>query len=355
MIKSYKTLQPLLYMLKPETAHNIAISALKYGLIPKQERVDSPILKQNIYGIDFDNPIGLAAGFDKNAVAIDSLLKQGFSFVEAGTVTPKPQSGNPKPRIFRLEEDEAIINRLGFNNNGIEYFIKNFIRHDAELGIAGANIGKNKNTENAEEDYVLCLNSVYPYVDYITVNISSPNTTGLRDLQEGKALLSLLSAISNAREENIKTYKKRIPILLKIAPDIDDRQCEDIVEAVVTHRIDGIIIGNTTISRPQSLTSPYKQEKGGLSGKPLFSLSTEILSKIYKISRGKVPLIATGGISSANDAYSKICSGANLIQIYSALIYQGFGLVRTINEELIQLIKNDGFSHISEAIGSKSL
>lgn len=344
--------KPLLHALPPETAHEIGLRALNCGLLPVQKSFDNPILSQNIFGLEFKNPVGIAAGFDKNAIAINALLKQGFGFVEAGTVTPLPQSGNPKPRIFRLPEDKAIINRLGFNNNGLDCFIKNFSMRDTKLGIAGANIGKNKGTKNAAEDYVRCLHAVYPYTDYITINISSPNTKGLRDLQQREALSELLSELSKARSNAILTHRKRIPLLLKIAPDIDAHQREDIAETVLLNGIDGLIISNTTISRSTSLASKNRGEEGGLSGAPLFNLSTQILAEMYKLTSSKIPIIGVGGISSPEDAYAKIRAGASLIQLYSALIYQGFGLIRSINKKLPTLLSQDGFSNISEAIGT---
>lgn len=344
--------RPLLHSLSPETAHEIGLCALKYGLLPKAHAANNAALAQNIFGLEFKNPVGIAAGFDKNAEVVNPLLLQGFGFVEAGTVTPLPQSGNEKPRIFRLPGDKAVINRLGFNNKGLDNFIKNFSVHDRKLGIAGANIGKNKDTENASQDYVRGLHAVYPYADYITINISSPNTKGLRDLQQREALMHLLGDIKNARMEAIKTHGKTVPLLLKIAPDIDDSQCEDIAESVLTNGIDGLIVSNTTISRPASLLSNNRGETGGLSGAPLFALSTQALTKMHKLTDGKLPIIGVGGISSPQDVYAKIRAGASLVQLYTALVYQGFGLVRAINEKLPELLARDGFSHISDAIGT---
>ncbi len=354
MLDLFTLAKPFLHALPAETAHNIAICTLRKGLLPPVKTSLYPELSQNILGLNFKNPVGLAAGFDKNAMVVNSLLRQGFGFVEAGTVTPLAQSGNPKPRIFRLSSDEAIINRLGFNNNGLAEFVKHFAQRDPRLGIAGANIGKNKDTKNASEDYVLGLKAVYPLADYITVNISSPNTKGLRDLQKKEALDELLAELAKARSDAILKHRKRVPIFLKIAPDIDKGECENIAESVMLHGIDGLIVSNTTISRPVLLSRNNFGEEGGLSGAPLFTLSTKVLGEIYKLTSGKIPIIGVGGISSPQDAYDKICAGASLVQVYSALIYQGFGLVRRINAELPTFLARDGFKNISEAVGTKA-
>jgi len=351
MLDLFTLTKPLLHRISPETAHNLGLFALKTGLLPAPKSPIDPALTQKIFGLEFKNPIGLAAGFDKNAVAINPLLKQGFGFVETGTVTPLPQTGNPAPRIFRLPEDRAVINRLGFNNHGLAGYVANFAKRDKKLGIAGANIGKNKDTKIAEDDYEQGLSAVYPLADYITINISSPNTVGLRDLQHREALSNLLAALATARARAEVTHKKYVPILLKIAPDIDNQECEDIAEAVTANGIDGIIISNTTISRPDCLRGTHRAETGGLSGAPLFLLATERLKYMYKITGGKIPIIGVGGVSSAEDAYQKILAGAALVQLYTALVYQGFALVREINAELPKLLARDGFSHISEAVG----
>lgn len=353
MFDIFPLAKPFLHILPAETAHNIAVCALSRGLLPPIKTRIYPELSQDILGLTFKNPVGLAAGFDKNAVAVNSLLKQGFGFVEAGTVTPLPQAGNPKPRIFRLSEDEAIINRLGFNNNGLDYFIEQFTKRDVSLGVAGANIGKNKDTKNASEDYVRGLQAVYPHADYVTVNISSPNTKGLRDLQKKEALLELLAELSKARSDAILKHKKRIPIFLKIAPDIDRGECENIAESVLLGGIDGLIVSNTTISRVALISRKHSSEEGGLSGAPLFTLSTKVLAEMYKLIGGKIPIIGVGGISSPEDAYAKICAGASLVQLYSAIIYHGFSLVRSINDKLPAFLVRDGFANISEAVGSK--
>jgi len=352
MTDLFSVIRPFLHAFPPETAHKASLMALTNGLLIKQKPDFAPILLQNICGLEFKTPVGMAAGFDKNAEAVNPLLMQGFSFVEAGTVTPLPQAGNDKPRIFRLTKDSAIINRLGFNNDGLDIFTKNFSKHNKKLGIAGANIGKNKDSHDASDDYVKGLTAVYPYADYITINISSPNTQGLRDLQKGEALTILLAEIAKARRQAAQNHNKNIPVFLKVAPDINGRECESIAEAVISNGIDGLIISNTTISRPQSLTDAQKNEIGGLSGPPLFAPSTKVLANMYKMTKGKIPLIGVGGIASPEDAYIKIRAGATLVQLYTALIYQGFGLVRSINRELPKLLARDGFKNISEAIGS---
>lgn len=346
----YSVLGPLARLLPAEKAHNAAILALKHGLIPASTPVHHPALKVRCFGIDFNNPVGMAAGFDKNAEVVAPLLRQGFGFVEAGTVTPLPQPGNPLPRLFRLEEDEAVINRLGFNNKGVHVFAANLKKQKAK-GIVGANIGKNKDSLDAAYDYATSLEAVYPYVQYITVNISSPNTVGLRDLQQKSALAELIAVVSQKRQEMAQSYGETKPILYKIAPDLTVQDREDIAAVALEHNVDGLIVTNTTITRPDSLKSPSRQERGGLSGKPLFELSTHTLREMYKLCGKTVPLIGVGGISSAEDAYTKIRSGASLIQLYSALVYQGMGLVRQINTGLVALLERDGFTHITQAVG----
>lgn len=351
-MKIYPHLRPLFFCLPPEFAHNLAICALQNRLLFEAPPVKYSALETNILGLCFKNPLGIAAGFDKNAVAIDGLLVQGFGFVEAGTVTPLAQPGNPKPRLFRLVEDEAIVNRLGFNNDGIKAFVKNFSRRDKNKGVAGANIGKNKNSDDAVADYIACMKAVYPHADYITVNVSSPNTQGLRDLQKGEALDALLGAMIKVRNEQVVAGEKSVPLLLKIAPDLDGAEKEHIAQTALAHGIDGLIISNTTVLRPERLQSGLAGEPGGLSGKPLFDLSTQTLSDMYRLTQGKMALVGVGGIASARDAYQKIRAGASLLQLYSALIYQGFGMIHELCEGLIECLKRDGFSHISESVGA---
>jgi dihydroorotate dehydrogenase len=345
--------RPLLHCMDAEAAHHLALRALSLGLVPAPRlRAPSPALSQTLFGLSFANPVGLAAGFDKNAVAVNALLRQGFGFVEAGTVTPLAQPGNPKPRMFRLSEDRAVINRLGFNNEGLEHFTRNFAGRDAKLGIAGANIGKNKDQTDAVADYVRGLEAVYALADYVTINISSPNTQGLRDLQHEEALGALLGALRAKAAELHASTGKHTPLLLKIAPDIDADARAAIASVISTHPIDALIVSNTTISRPEHLQSPHRAQTGGLSGAPLMALSTQVLADMYRLTKGSLPLIGVGGIASPADAYAKIRAGASLVQLYSALAYQGFALVRRMVDELPALLARDGFTHIREAIGA---
>ncbi|MFT7099121.1 MAG: dihydroorotate dehydrogenase [Rickettsiales bacterium] len=352
---NYSAFKNLIFKLKPETAHNIALWALRHNLVPSPKNIQYPSLRNEVLGIDFDNPVGMAAGFDKNAEVFANLFGFGFGFIESGTVTPKSQYGNEKPRIFRLEEDQAIINRLGFNNGGIEKFLKNIdSKKLARNQVFGINIGKNKDTKNAVDDYLLLLEKTYAKSDYITINISSPNTKNLRDLQKSDELDLFLKAIFEKKSELQKTTKKNIPILLKIAPDLSLEEQEAIANIALKNKIDGLIISNTTISRPKNLQSKYQNETGGLSGKPVSEISNQVLKNIYLLTKGQIPIIAVGGISCANDAYEKIKLGASLIQIYSAFIYQGFELVEKIKKDLNELLKKDGFENIKDAIGTKN-
>lgn len=344
----YSITKPFLFMFSPERAHSLAILALKFGLLPSEAAVKSDVLSQDLWNLKFPNPVGLAAGFDKNAEVYEPMLGQGFGFVETGTVTPLPQAGNEKPRIFRLTEDQAVINRLGFNNRGLDYYRAQLDKRNIEHGIVGANIGANKLSEDPIEDYKIGLERLLGHADYFTVNISSPNTPGLRALQGKEALDELLSKLKMIRDSAKMDQKP--PLILKIAPDLNSTECEDIAEIILKHKIDGLIVSNTTLSRDR-LTSSIKAESGGLSGAPLFNLSTEILSKMFVLTKGQIPLIGVGGIASGAQAYAKIKAGATLVQLYSALVYHGPGLVNKINKELEALLKKDGFNNITEAIG----
>ncbi len=346
--------KPFIHAIDPETAHHLAIKALRKNLIPHDATYHHPKLTSNLWGLDFSHPVGLAAGFDKNGEVIAPLLKQGFSFVEAGSVTPEAQEGNPKPRLFRLQQDQAIINRMGFNNSGKDEFIKNLNKikqSPIKKGIIGANIGKNKLSPNDASDYLTMLESTYGLSDYITVNISSPNTPNLRDMQSGEQLFDLLQALHKGKIELHKKTSKNIPLLLKIAPDVTTEESHYIAEILKQFPMDGLIISNTTLDRT-NLKSPQKIQQGGLSGAPLFNKSTQALKNMYQLTEGKIPLIGVGGISNGFDAYQKIRSGASLIQIYSVLVYKGFGIINDINRELVQLLEKDGFDNISDAIGA---
>ena len=341
-------LMPLMRGMDAETAHGIALRALALGLAGQNRGADHPSLATEVAGLRFRNPLGLAAGFDKNAEAVLPLLRLGFGFMEAGTVTPRPQIGNPRPRIFRLTEDQAVINRLGFNNAGLDAFIARLQALPRPLpGIFGANIGINKEGADPERDYPALYEALAPYADYVTVNVSSPNTPGLRDLQGEERLASILAAI-NARRAALP---KRPPLLVKIAPDLADDALGPIVEACVAQGIAGLIISNTTITRPASLQSPLKDQAGGLSGAPLFGPSTALLKRGYRLAQGRIALIGVGGIASAEQAYAKIRAGAALVQLYSGFAYAGPVLVRQILDRLAALLARDGFTSVADAVG----
>ncbi|HVY12318.1 MAG TPA: quinone-dependent dihydroorotate dehydrogenase [Alphaproteobacteria bacterium] len=340
-----------LHLLPPELAHEVTLLALKLGVTPAQQPPDDAVLKTSLWGRGFNNPIGLAAGFDKNAACIVPLLKWGFGFVEAGTVTPKAQPGNPRPRIFRVPQQRAVINRLGFNNQGLEPYVRrlqeiagNPVR---QAGIVGANVGKNKDSADAVADYVTGVKAVSPYADYVVINISSPNTPGLRGLQNKNELTTLLAEVQKARLSMSKTP----PLLVKIAPDLDEQGLADVAEAALGAKVDGLIVSNTTITRP-SIPPELAQESGGLSGAPLFGLSNHALRQMYRLTQGKLPIIGVGGVTNAEDAYAKIRLGASLVQLYTALVYEGPWLVARIKEGLAALLKRDGFKSIQEAVGA---
>jgi dihydroorotate dehydrogenase len=352
----YKILRPLIFRLDAEKAHKLAINFLKFcprasTLFCLERHYEN--LHNRLWNIDFNNPVGMAAGFDKNAETALTLEKFGFGFVECGTVTPLAQTGNASPRIFRLCEDKAVINRLGFNNLGAEVFAQNIEKILPKMRQPLAiNIGKNKDSEDALLDYLPLLEKFYDKAAYITVNISSPNTKNLRDLQSADHLDLFLGAIAKKKNELQIIHNKNTPILLKVAPDLTIEEQENIAKTVLKNQIDGMIISNTTVDRDLNLKSSSSQENGGLSGAPLFAKSNEVLKNFYKFTQGKIPLIGVGGISSANDAYEKIKCGASLVQIYSAFVYEGFGLVEKIKKDLSKKIAADGFTNISQAIGA---
>lgn len=333
----YPIARSALFALDPEKAHHLALNSLKRlercglaGLMGR--KVNAP---RELLGLKFDNAVGLAAGLDKNGEYIDAMAALGFGFIEVGTVTPRPQPGNPKPRMFRLVEHEALINRLGFNNGGLEAFIANVQRAKYQ-GVLGLNIGKNFDTpiERATEDYLICLRGVYAHASYVTVNISSPNTKGLRDLQAAAQLDQLLSALKDERIKLAKKHKKQVPLLLKIAPDLDAAAIKDIAQLLLDHGIDGVIATNTTIMRQAVEGHAHAKETGGLSGRPVFSPSTEVLRQLNKALKGNLPIIGVGGILSADDAKQKIAAGASLVQLYTGFIYKGPDLIRECAEAL---------------------
>ena len=334
--------------LDAETAHDLGIRALRAGLGPRQSKPDDPILATELAGLKLPNPVGLAAGFDKHAQVHRAMLRAGFGFVECGTVTPLPQPGNPRPRVFRLLMDRAVINRYGFNSEGLEVFA-NSLAGRPHTGVVGANIGANKEAADRIGDYVAGLRRLWPLADYFTVNVSSPNTPGLRDLQARAALDELLGHIAETRRE----LGGGKPIFLKVAPDLSDAEIDDVCASVLAHGVEAIIVGNTTLSRPDSLRSSLKTEAGGLSGAPLFQLSTEVLRRFHQRTRGTpVRLIGVGGIGSGADAYAKIRAGASAVQLYSLLTFSSPALVETIKRDLAERLKADGFKSVADAVGA---
>jgi dihydroorotate dehydrogenase len=351
IIDRFDLARPWLARLPPELAHTITSRAMALGLVGKGPDIHHPSLSIERLGTTFRNPLGLAAGFDKNAEVVLRALDLGFGFTEFGTVTPKPQPGNPKPRIIRLPEQRAVINRLGFNNQGLEAAARRMTALRARAvqpsGWIGGNIGRNKTSTDAVADYVTCAARLSPLVDYLTVNVSSPNTPGLRALQSRTALTELLAAVQSAR-------KRPIPVLVKIAPDLTEADLDDIVSAAFDTGIAGIIVSNTTLSRPPGLPPSLAAEAGGLSGPPLFALATETLRQVYRRTGNRIPLVGVGGIASAEEAYIKIRAGASLLQLYTALIYEGPRLVGRILGGLAARLRADGFAKLEDAVGVDS-
>lgn len=348
------TVMPLFHLLDPETAHNMAVWAAKNNLVPETKIKENKTLFTSVLGMNFKTPIGLAAGFDKNGEAVEGLFRMGFSFVEVGSVTPLPQPGNVKPRVFRLTEDKAVINRYGFNSDGHDIVYERLIKlppPGERLGVLGINLGKNKTSTDAVGDYVKGVQKFGPIADYLVVNVSSPNTPGLRNMQHREVLEKLIDAVVIARDNLPGTHKP--PIFLKIAPDLSLEDKQDISAVVLREgkKIDGLIVSNTTISRPESLQAIAKQEVGGLSGEPLRDLSTKTVKDIYTLTKGSLPIIGVGGISSGEDAYKKIRAGASLIQVYTALIYHGPPLVSRMTQQLNEAVSKDSFGSVREAIG----
>ncbi|XP_067105086.1 dihydroorotate dehydrogenase (quinone), mitochondrial [Osmerus mordax] len=351
-------LMPLLQrIVGAETAHVMAVKVIGLGLVPRNCYQDPASLEVNIMGCKFRNPIGIAAGFDKHGEAVDGLYRLGFGFVEVGTITPKPQEGNPKPRVFRLTKDEAVINRYGFNSCGLlaaQERLKARSGTQAELTKAGLplgiNLGKNKLSQSATGDYLEGVRGLGPLADYLVVNVSSPNTPGLRDLQSKDELRQLLHKV--LKERDALQGGSKPPVLVKIAPDLTHQDKQDIADVITELGVDGLMISNTTVSRPDNLKDPQKCEVGGLSGRPVMELSTHTVREMYSLTKGKVPIIGVGGVSSGQDAMEKIRAGASLVQLYTALIYQGPPVVNKIKRELEQLLTEQGFSSVSEAVGA---
>lgn len=342
-----------LFLFDPETAHGLSITALRSGLVPACSPGADPRLRQTIAGLDFDNPLGMAAGYDKNAEVPEALIRLGFGFAEIGTVTPKAQSGNPKPRIFRLTADEAVINRLGFNNEGHAAALQRLKTYSRQSMI-GVNIGANKDSEDRIADYVAGIGTFYDVARYFTANISSPNTPGLRDLQARESLAALLIAVLSARDEEAARAGRRVPVFLKIAPDLTEEGLDDIAEVALAHDLDGLIVSNTTLSRDGLTDRTQAGEAGGLSGKPLFAKSTTVLAKMRRRVGEALPIIGVGGVNSAETAAEKIRAGADLVQLYSCMVYAGPGLPAAIVRGLSQLCDREGLVSIRDIRGTRT-
>ena len=340
----------LIFKFDPETAHNLAIKSLKLNLLPNliNQDKDDPVFKTSLFGRDIDNPIGMAAGFDKNAEVYNALFKLGFGFVEVGTVTPLEQYGNPKPRVFRLVKDQALINRLGFNNLGAEN-VSNRIKSNSQGGILGINIGPNKDSDDRLNDYLIGLRAFYDIADYITINISSPNTENLRAFHDEDKFDELMNAIE---KEKVK-LKSKIPIVVKISPDISEDQIEIISKTLIQYKISAIIVSNTTAKNREKLNDILKHQKGGLSGKPLEEEANKLISKFYKLLKGKIEIIGVGGVDSGESAYKKFQSGASYVQLYTGIVFQGPNIVRKIKKDLKEILIAEGVKNFKEIIGKK--
>ena len=347
----FSFLRPYIFSLDPEAAHNLAIQSLKFNFIPESFfHVDEEeILNTSLVGKNLKNPIGLAAGFDKSAEVYNSLYKLGFGFVEVGTITPKSQLGNPKPRVFRLEKDKAMINRLGFNNDGLEIVSHRLVENPPE-DFLGINIGPNKETKDKLLDFLECFDKLNKLASYITVNISSPNTEGLRNFHEEKLLSNLLSKLNELK----KNKKIKCPLVLKLSPDITEEKISNINELILKFKIDGIVLTNTSNQNRENLSDVKKNEAGGLSGIPLQKLSLKFIKNFYKSNKGRVPIIGVGGIDSGQSAFEKITAGATVIQLYTGMVYKGPGVVKNIKKELIEILKKEKINNIQEAIGINS-
>ena len=348
----FSKLRPLLFKVDPEKAHTLAIKSLKFNLIPNvfDEHKNDSIFQTKIFGKDLDNPIGMAAGFDKNAEVYNALFKLGFGFVEVGTITPLKQYGNPKPRVFRLVEDEALINRLGFNNHGAE-IVKDRIKRNKKLGLLGINIGPNKDSSDRLNDYLIGLKTFYDDADYITINISSPNTENLRIFHEGDKLQDLLKSIM----EEKKNLNSNIPIAVKVSPDISKDQVSQISEILLEHEIKAIIVSNTSEATRGKLSNIQRHQKGGLSGKPIEEKSNILINEFYKLLKGKIKIIGVGGVDSGQSAYDKFIAGADFVQLYTGMVFNGPNIAGIIKKELKELLIRDGVKNYTEIIGNKTL
>ena len=349
----HNLLLKFIHLLPPETAHSLTLKLLKISF-QSPNLTDDTILYQHLFGLDFRNPLGIAAGFDKNIEVVNPLLSLGFGFVETGTITPLAQYGNQKPRVFRLAEDSAIINHLGFNNKGLDHAKEKLNKLNLNIlsrGVVGINIGINKETTNNIDDYCYCLEKLGPLAHYVTINISSPNTPGLRDLQNRGQIETLVKALEE--KKNMFSSLQSTPIFFKISPDLNEEQLRDIALMSLANNVDGLVISNSTTERSSNLKSSHKDEIGGLSGKPLFFKSTLMLKKIYTLTNGQIPLIGVGGISNGLECYEKIKSGASLVQFYTALIYQGPQIVSRIKNELKISLKIDGYKNVKDAVGKE--
>jgi len=346
----FSNLRSLIFKLDPETAHNLAIKSLKFNFVPNilDQDKDNPLFKNKLFNKNLDNPIGMAAGFDKNAEVYNSLFKLGFGFVEVGTVTPLKQYGNPKPRVFRLVEDEALINRLGFNNMGAMNVVDR-IKSNSQMGLLGINIGPNKNTKDRLNDYIQCLKIFHKVADYITINISSPNTEDLRSFHEQTKLNELLETVNKEK----KQLNSKIPLAVKVSPDISDQEINQICEVLLNNNIDVIIISNTSDTTRESLSNSQGHQKGGLSGKPIEKKSTKLISKFYQILRGRIKIIGVGGVDSGESAFEKFLVGADYVQLYTGMVYRGPNIVNMIKKELKELLQKEGVKNYTDIIGKK--
>ena len=348
----FSKLRPLIFKVDPEKAHTLAIKSLKFNLIPNvfDESKNDPIFQTKIFDKELDNPIGMAAGFDKNAEVYNSLFKLGFGFVEVGTITPLKQYGNPKPRVFRLVEDEALINRLGFNNQGAEV-VRDRIKSNNKSGVLGINVGPNKESNDRLNDYLIGLKTFHEIADYITINISSPNTENLRNFHDESKLQELLKSIS--AEKNI--LKSSIPITVKISPDINDSQIDLISDILLEHEIKAIIVSNTSEASREKLSNIQRHQKGGLSGKPIEEKSNILINKFYRLLKGKIKIIGVGGMDSGQAAYDKFLAGADLVQLYTGMIFKGPNIAGIIKKDLKELLIRDGVKNFTEIVGNKTL